>query len=194
MRRIVFVSVLLICVSSYIVVFCSKVERIKEPFKNPTSYVFEASLPRVKSAIKEQFSDLQFKQMELFFKESDSYYKFTPIITTPSNKDDFYLDKWGMAIGGSNTHFMDGKSLPYIASFHIHITAIDSIQTRVEVFTHDSKVITGKQFLPLAHGKRAFEYEEVEPSTVEEYEILLKIGEELGEKNMSPIKKGLSKY
>jgi hypothetical protein len=78
-----------------------------------------------------------------------------------------------------------GGSLDYWAWFYLHLESIDNTNTKVTITTFEPEVIVGRELLPSPpHFVRRDKTLTVEPSTIEEYEILLKIGNLVGEKNM----------
>jgi hypothetical protein len=177
---------------SFLLFGCSDIpERIAD-VKNPTSFVFNKSKLKVREAIIEKFGHLQFKDMILYFNGG----KFRHIDTVgifkqPGNEDDFYLAASNhFSIGRSCIYKMDNSALEYSASFHVHIVSIENNQTEVKIVTIKPRVVIGKDILPSGpHFVRQLKYYNVEPSTVEEYEILLTIGRALGQKGMPQLKK-----
>jgi len=186
-------------------------ERVLQ-IQNPTSYEFNANVSEVKSAIKQALGDefgeqeyekhrgrvwkgggdaetkrlltiaLQLGAGSLFFKgDADSL--TDGILAKPGNENDAYFYGANAPVGEFQVYFKDGQPLIYFADFHIHLTVIDPRKTRVEIYTYDSIVNTGVRGPNTVHG-RSFIYVKVKPTTVEEYQILLRIGEKLGTKNM----------
>lgn len=185
------------------------------PHPNPTNYEFEASVSDVKNAIKKAFdkwlteqskhnrervwkgnSDPEAKRLltmllqlppgSLFWKgDADALSKH--LLTKPGNENDAYFYGTDSPVGESQVYFKDGQPLIYFADFHIHITAVESRKTRVEIFTYDSSVNTSVNapWSP-AHG-RSFVYVKVNPTTIEQYQILLGIGKQLGKNDMPPL-------
>jgi hypothetical protein len=183
------------------------------PHPNPTNYEFEASISEVKAAIKKACGDkwrlaeakknrgrvwkgdgdadakrlltmlLQLGPGSLFFKgDADALAK--GILTRPGNENDAYFYGTDSPVGESQVYFKDGQPLIYFADFHIHLTAVDPRRTRVEIFTYDSSVNSGL-YAPWSPAQgRSFIYVKVDPTTVEQYQILLRIGEQLGTKDM----------
>lgn len=170
---------------------CSKVPDKKEmSILNPTAFVFQEPLDHVREAIKQGFESFQYRDMILSYKGS----KFEPLDTLSifdqnGNENDFYLrPSSSFSIGKSKLYEIDGAQLDYVATFHIHLTSVDNNQTQVNVYTIDPRVVIGKKFFPSGpHFVRQLEYLKVEPSSIEEYEILIRIGVYLGERNMPPI-------
>lgn len=156
--------------------------------KNLTTYTYNFSMEAVKASIVAQFQNYNYRKMGLYY--TDNFYPDSlRLFEQPGNKDDFCLSTYDDPIGKSYLYFIDGKSLDYIASFHLHVSQLDSLRTKVEVKTLKSKIITGKKLIPNIHGVRPFNYKEIEPSTIEEYEILLLIGKKLGQEDMPELKK-----
>lgn len=91
-----------------------------------------------------------------------------------------------------NYQFSKNKVSPYYkAIFHLVIDSIDNTHTRVKIETISPVIFVGKQLQMGGHTLPPDFYWEsvavpVEPSTLEEYEILLKIGELTGIKNEMP--------
>jgi hypothetical protein len=157
------------------------------PVKNPTVYDFNASLEQVKKAISEargtnwQFdAGLQHVDQVLSWKEDDNPFA-KKIYAKSENGNDAFI--WGMAntIGKSQVYSKDGKELEYYADFHLHLVALNPTKIRVEVFTYNNYVKAGTEWHPQA---QAGIHLVVPPSSIEEYQILLDVGKELGEKDM----------
>ena len=175
--------------------------------RNPTNYEFNASVKDVQAAIKRDFSyqwleELRLKnknpaptgplytalQMQgaslLWRGEGDSLSK--KLLRQPGNEEDAYLYGGGSCVGLSQVYFKDGQPLVYFADFHIHLAVVSSARTRVTVLTYGPSVVAGLE-RRVAHGP-AYVFVEVPPTSVEEYQILLRIGHELAIRNMPQIK------
>lgn len=102
-----------------------------------------------------------------------------------NNKKDLCLMPVGF-LGKSKVYFKNnGDSLDYTAWFYIHLEEIGKQKTKVKILTFDSEVITGQSLIPLPpHFGHPYKKSSVEPSTIEEYQILLKIGDIVGEQKM----------
>jgi hypothetical protein len=182
---------------------------------NPTSYEFDAALGDVKEAIKTGYDkwreeqrkkyrekvwkgagDTKSKHLltlalqlsgltQLLWKgDGDSLAK--GILSKPGNENDAYIYGGDTPVGESEVYFKDGQPLIYYADFHVHLTAASPKMTRVEIHTHDSNVVTGVNESWSPHGT-SFTSVKVEATTIEEYEILVGIGEQLGAKGMPPL-------
>lgn len=168
----------------FFLVCCSSTSQIiKTTPNNPRSYVFDSNILQVKAIIKNEFLNKPgYRYMQLEYSGQDIILSSVAkkLFENESNQNDFYLH-YSSSIGKSKIAF-DKKENPldYYAEFHLHLTAIDSTHTKVEVFTIDPKVVVGRELLPsLPHLVRMDKTKSVPPSTIEEYEILLKIGKGL---------------
>lgn len=103
----------------------------------------------------------------------------------PGTESDAYLYTFHEPIGRSKVYYRNNLPLEYIANFHLRIASKGQHETRVEVQTFGSEVIAGVS--PLGFHGPANIYVRVEPTTIEEYEILLKIGAALNTPNMPPL-------
>jgi len=159
------------------------------PSPNPTTYAFDAGVAEIHQAIR-QLYDQQFRER--------SRYLFTPVFPgddnlidemaavfgQPGNENDAYLSYMHDPVGLSQMYTVGGEPVPYLADFHLHITSQKPGKTRVEVRVLRPEVLAGKTLLPQHHMTRANIYLPVEPTTIEEYSILLKIGAVVGQSNM----------
>jgi len=169
-----------------------EVESKPLPSRNPTAYTFDAVPGEIHKAIR-QLYDQQFRER--------SRYLFTPvfpgdenlideiaaIFSQPGNESDAYLSYMHDPVGISRVYSVGGKPAPYLADFHLHITPQEPAKTRVEIRTLRPEVLAGKTLLPRNHLTRANIYLPVEPTTIEEYSILLRIGAIVGQPDMPPL-------
>ena len=141
---------------------------------NPTSYVFNASIEQVKNAIKSGCGNYQVQCMSLYSKEDYE----VDIFNTDIKKDALLIFHCDIE---SKIYFRFGKPLDYYVNFHIHLDSIFEDKTKVEIFTLNPEI----EVFWVGIGHFGFGWDKkVPPSTIEEYEILLIIGKELGEKGM----------
>ncbi len=182
------------------------------PRANPTSYEFEANISETKAAIQRAYDDWHYETSKnygertwrgegdavsrrvysralqlighelLVWREGDAL--ANGLLSKPGNENDAYLSGQEAPFCESEVYFKDGQPLIYYADFQIHLAGVGPKRTRVEILTYGSKVAVGvdKRFSPV-HGPGFFLLD-VAPTTVEEYQILLKIGEQLGAKEM----------
>lgn len=150
--------------------------RLKNP--NPTCYTFEASIEQIRKSMVSGLGNYQMRGLSLHFSGNRDYYD-EHIFNNFQNKNDGILDRF--SDWESKVYFRFGKPLYYGASFHIHLDSISENKTEVEIFTLDPEIVT------FGFGFGHFGYtwsKKVSPSTIEEYEILLAIGRQLGEQGM----------
>jgi len=144
---------------------------------NPTSYVFDTDIEQCKNAIKKvKILDVS---RPYFIDKKESHRDYIYIYNDSANRNDAILT----CIGNfdSKIYFRFGFPYPYWADFHVHLDSILENKTRVEIFTLEPKIVV----FGVGIGHVSWTWtKKVPPSTIEEYEILLSIGEQLGEKNM----------
>jgi hypothetical protein len=104
---------------------------------------------------------------------------------TNGNAGDAYLYGLGNGVGNSPVYFKGGKSLPYYADFRVNFVSVNPTKTRVQVATFNSHVMAGTEWHPMA---KAGIFVNVEPTSIEEYQILFDIGKNLSISNMPPLK------
>jgi hypothetical protein len=169
-----------------------------KPFsqKNPTDYEFALPVSEVRKKLLAAFKDFDLRQKLASSFDSNSRYlvsvrsKDDPdpekTFDNPENKNDLYLHSWGEIIGPSPIYFGGGKPLEYRAEFQLHLTKAGNNRTKVSVITHKPHVINGSKCCG-PHGEVSNNVP-VEPTTIEEYKILLFIGSVLGTKDMPPLR------
>ncbi len=179
---------------------------------NPTNFEFNVTISDVKDAIKKAFDKWQDEQTTKYHKavwkgrgdaetkrlqslslqmsglthllwRGDGDALTHAVFTASGNENDAYIYGADAPFGESLVYFKDGQPLIYYADFHIHLTAVGSQKIRVEIFTYDSSVVAGADTSWSPHGP-AFIGVKVHPTTIEQYQILLRIGEQLGTKDM----------
>ncbi len=160
-----------------------------EPF--PTAWVYAASVDQIQSAVRRLYK-LQFEERtegkfyviasgDAVLTESDE-----ARFQAPGGEDDLILSYGHMPMGPSTVYEVGGRPAPYLADFLLRIEVVDEGRTRVEVETIDPQVIAGRTLLPGRHFTRANIYVPVAATSVEEYELLRRLGELLGEQGMPP--------
>jgi hypothetical protein len=185
------------------------------PHDNPTSYDYQATIGDVQSAVKMAYGDkwreeefqknqgrlwegpgdarakkslseaLQQSGADLLWK-GDAGALSENVFNKPDNENDAYLYGGTSPVGESQIYFEGSQPLIYYADFQIHLTEIRPKETRVEIFTFGSRAITGLDESWSPHGP-SFVSVEVSPTTIEQYQILLQIGQQLGTTNMPPL-------
>jgi hypothetical protein len=170
------------------------------PTPNPTSYAFKVPLGEAKKKISEGFHP-RTQLTSPFYRSlglrggGNSYLSFKletaesavfsrKIFEQHGDMIDFHLHTYGTAIK-SRTYFALGESLPYVATFAVSVKT-EGQHTLVSIITIDPNVLKGFGGIGL-HGT----YEArvpVEPTTIEEYSLLLYIGNLLGVTDMPALR------
>lgn len=161
---------LLFITISVLTIGCYSKEKLQSP--NPTSYVFDAGIEDVKKAI----INIDDSLIGYIVYAKEDYEKD---ILSKNIKNDALLRNYYDV--GSKMYFRFGKPLPYFPEFIIHLDSISEKKTNVVVYTSDTTIVIGG--IGVAHFGYTWE-KEVSPSTIEEYEILLFIGRQLGQEGM----------
>ena len=161
------------------------------PARYPIAWEYPASVEQVHAAVRRLYK-LQFEQRvenafhvlaaeDAVLTESD-----LARFGAPGGEDDLLLRYGHMPMGLSSVYSVGGRPVPYLADFQLRIEALGAGRTRVEVETIDPQVIAGRTLLPGRHFTRPNIYVPVEATSVEEYRLLLRLGELLGEPDMPP--------
>ena len=190
------VLILIVCISC-----SSDIHKIKTKTlvqKNPTSYVFPGAPSEVREKILTALEDYQLSsEFGSFVSPNNPSFTFSvrtreeygssePIFASPENHDDLVLYSHGESIDPSEVYFGGGKPLRFRAEFQLHFTAAEKDKTQISVITHRPTVINGSVCCGL-HGYKSNDVA-VEPTTIEEYRILLFIGRILGVSDMPPVR------
>lgn len=170
--------------------------------KNPTSYVFHMPMDRLRNLIADDFTkdrsngkydlynipDMGIRQWDVH--DADNPYNaLIPehIFDKPENNQDLYLiSAQSPIISYSKIYLKFWKPLEYYAEFQLHCEPSSENKTKIEVITHRSRVHYFS--FPLFSGHAYVNVRKVKPTTIEEYEILLRIGRLIGENDMPQLK------
>jgi hypothetical protein len=172
---------------------------VRECPPNPTAYEFHAGVPETKAAILRTFPrgfhfvtsrpagtparlDAGYMPIDAAHKWASSFGR--EIFSQPKNNDDVYLFSFTPLVGKSLVYQSGGEGLDYHATFHLHLTPVAAGRTRVEVFTLNPWVPCGRVFNVHAGSGYVPGIAKVKPTTVEEYQILLRLGSDLKEMGM----------
>ena len=170
-----------------------RVIELKMNSKNPTEYVFNTPIKNMHALIKKANGYITKGGFILSYKNNfSSYVQVSPNISTTFNHDsakyDFFLNSYGPFCFSKIYIKSNGDSLKYSAGFFIHLDSIDINKTKASIITYKPHIEIGESLLPLPpHGAHNPFLRHVNPSTLEEFEILLRIGFLLGENNMPPL-------
>ena len=156
---------------------------------NPLFFNFNAPIEDVRKEVIEQFSERKYKSLPLQEGYSEShreYFKLSEL----ENRNHFFLNKYGEYTTGKSEYYRNfwGKKLELYPSYHIVLDSISENQTTIEII---SVPRVKRKGIDTNHGIPIYNTweEQVKPSTIEEYEIIMLIGEALGEKNMPEVKR-----
>ena len=108
-------------------------------------------------------------------------------LTGPRGADDRYVWYMHSPMSLSPVYFVGVQPAPYITDSYPQIQALEGQLTRVTVEALDAAVTVGKMLLPRHEFSRANIYLPVSTTTVEEHQLLLRIGEILGQPDMPAI-------
>lgn len=162
---------LLFITISVLTIGCYSKEKLQSP--NPTSYVFDAGIEDVRKAILTRVED-SLDGYTVYAKEDYD----NDILSKNIKNDALLRNHYDVK---SKMFFRFGKPLPYFPEFIIHLDSISEKKTNVVVYTSDTTIVIGG--IGVAHFGYTWE-KKVSPSTIEEYEILLLIGQQLGQEGM----------
>lgn len=197
---------LLLCVLTFTYVGCTSTEPINLrsfPIRNIPEHDFKISISKLHDTIASMFSvenqidnkilgSIFFyyypentRHVMFFNTETKNQAVFSKEYFSKSNRsDDIYLstfDFWP-----SKLYFSGKHQLEYTTPFIIKLTKIDTFSTKVNIVAENPIVVNGISGYG-AHGAVARETP-VEPTSIEEYNILLFIASKLGDSSMLPIK------
>lgn len=180
------IILVLVCLETTFVSCKDKITKIELINKNPVEYTFNSSKDGLYNLLKQ----LRINEMKLYDATHGNIVldEISELFLRPQNKLDFCLMPLYYICKSKIYQSKNGDSLEYRAWFYIHLEAIDLKKVKVSILTIEPEVIIGKNFFPTPpHFMRRDKTLRVEPSTIEEYEILLEIGKLVGEKGMPPL-------
>jgi transcription elongation factor GreA-like protein len=182
---------------------CIGFRKVKFDEKNPASYTFHIQSTKIIDIILHDFKIDRLKSVEDFMKVQDisikswniytisEYNKFKAsekIFINEGNKSDLIIvSEPNPVVSYSKIYKKFWKSLEYVAKFQLHFVSLSETETKIEIITLDPKVLYWSLNL-FNSGHSYVNFKAVEPTTIEEYEILLRIGNLINEKNMPSLK------
>ena len=174
------VIIILILFSSRYIVITKHLEK-----RYPMSYVYHASIEKVRQNVFDIFSDYKFHNLE-FDIGYDSLECEMIKITENENRNQFFINWFGWDSSGeySEIYYNIWGKLKLIPCYHIFLDSLSINKTKITIESYP-KVEAGTDFslnhmLPYVTSRKVT----VKPSTIEEYEIIRKIGEKCKEENM----------
>ena len=102
----------------------------------------------------------------------------------PNTSNDIYLSAM-MAPWLSEYYYSDSQPIEYTADFVFKLTKIDENSTVVKVVAINPEIISGMGLG--IHGSMNI-YSKAQPTTIEEYSLLLFIADKLGDATLLPLK------
>lgn len=139
--------------------------------------------PEKEKEIYKMFIDFQIENSKTALFGSDYFAK-------PNTSNDIYIHNFETC-WLSKLYYSKGRPLEYSTAFIIKLAPINNDSTKVFIKAETPKVINGISGYG-AHGAVARETI-VEPTTIEEYSILLFIADKLGDKTLAPLKLPIDK-
>ena len=163
------------------------------PKPNPTSYTFPLNVNVLHSRAKQAFAyGLQMEHPIFYFEgrsvtlnvQDSQHHLFAPdaIFRDPANTNDLYLHNYGWPIAESIIYRGTKGGLTFFADFHLHLAETETNSTTVTVTALNTRVVNGWNFgldIHTGFGRLAC-IVPAQPTTVEEYSILLYLGRYIG--------------
>ena len=179
----------------------SRIRTHSLPNTNPTSYSFALPVEEVHAkalegfTMKHQYKEPIFKKPAntdywrsvLWAESSTNVVMGKAVFDDPANAHDIYLHSSHTPVATSAVYHGRDGGLPFIADFHLHLTANGS-NTVVSVSALNTEVVNGMKFGIGSCGPgRHWNYVKVTSTTVEEYSILSYLARYLGITNMPAV-------
>lgn len=154
--------------------------------KNPTEYIF--SVP--KNILRDLILSNKYKIRKGYIildtsSASLGNNQIKGLLKKPGNFSDLFLLPSGFGENSQIYLSSHHDSLEYSAFYYLHFEEINNEKTKISILTFDSKLVAGYQAIPSPpHFVRAAIWVTVEPTTIEEYKLLLRIGNYVHENSM----------
>ena len=186
------ISLILLIVIFFLIGCNVKYVCLNMPKNNITTYEYPINIVDLRKLIIDNFNlfknELQCSEFYGKLYEKDTIVNKTilrKVFAEDKNKYDLVFDGYA---GHSQLYITtQGEKISYFASFHIHFEVINDNKTKTEIKTLNPRIDVPTNFF-ITHAPGFYKMYNVEPSTIEEYKILLTIGKLLGiENNMPPI-------
>ena len=174
---------------------------------NPTEYVFNMPLEELRILVINDFENPANPDVEEIFSRGMRVIPITKYLNglTDSVSYTFYQIKsvndlvlqypigtYSTTLGYSDVYYKKNMPLLYSANFHLHFEQINLDKTKIKIYVINPKVAVGNQIICIP-SHCGYRWKKVEPTTIEEYKILLRIGKLAGEKNMPPLSRPWSR-
>lgn len=159
---------------------------LKMPAQNPVRYEFDFSINEIHHAIRK--AKKNYVGVSLSFVGDSDITWGKEILKDPVNSNDAFI--WKFNYDSSYIYYNKNEKIEYKYSAHLHLTPIAEKRTQVEVRTLDREIFIGVRFpyniITFLKSASAPKFRSVPSSTIEEYKLLLDIGETLGVKEKMP--------
>lgn len=191
-----FVKIIILLILSQLIVGCaSSTIQLKMDRRNPTSYIFKYPITQIFINID---NGLHNKYMWINITNKGEYLSHCFAYSLDSlyakNYDyAFHLIPYESSQCFSKEYvFPNNDSVRYSYRFLVLLTQISRESTLCEIITTESRLIVGETLVASCLGRwkgdGQYFYQHVNPSSIEEYEVLLDIGKTLGcDKEMAPL-------
>jgi hypothetical protein len=157
---------------------------------NPVSYSYNFSIGKIKEAIAYEFVPEKDTLIPEFYLKGGTKIKFSPTHYLDKLEDTLELHPLNDYLRSKIFTYEDGEVIPYHVVFKLILKSLGDELTKIEVKTINPWIITENKgfsakflgcFVDVSPKVRV-----VEPSTIEEYQILMRIGKRLGIEKLMP--------
>jgi hypothetical protein len=162
----------------------SRIYKLQLRNNNPVEFVYKIQKDSLYNLLTNKHS---FLGMDVFTIQNKRIIppEISSLYILPENSKDVYFQSFGIHNKSKIYCNKQNEFCDYWDSYYLHLDAITVHSTKVTVTTIKSEIIIGQKLLPSPpHFVRDNKTITVEPSTIEEYLILLEIGKMTGENNM----------
>ena len=190
----------------------------KHPFSgvsNPTEYTYHMPLEELRTLIINDFENQtnpDIEEISCRKMEVSTITKYLNGLTEDTISNPWYpkekksvhdlilifpISTKATTLGYSDVYYKKNMPLLYnVYAFHLNFEEIDAKKTKMRVHVLHPEVATGKEIwgMIILPSHAGYRWKSVEPTTIEEYKILLRIGKLAGEKNMPQLKRPDSGY
>ena len=183
-----------------------KIEPIKEysfPVRNISEHIFKFNINVLKDSLQSFFKIGHSPEDNQHFKKIFYFYvdtiRMSVFFSAESGKDAIFSKDYFLQPNTSNDiylkamispwlskyYYSDSKPIEYSADFVFKLAKIDENSTDVKVVAIDPEIISGMGLG--IHGPKNI-YTKAQPTTIEEYSLLLFMADKLGDNTLLPLK------
>ena len=171
------------------------------PERNPTVHSFEMPLEELRTRVMAGLTRTAQRDEPIFgpnesnggpvtfeVREVGEHSSWLEVMKLPGNERDLYLDADHDPLWESPIYRGPRAGLPFLADFRVHLAESGPSRTSVSVAALETEVLNGSTWGIGSCGPGTFNrYVRVEPTSVEEYVILRRIGAILGVASMPDV-------